>query len=158
MIFIIRLCSHIYVDLAEITMLEPCAGSHIERSRVRPIGRRRRSVQAPAHTTRHDRSSRARGNAPRSGTAGQSSRDSLAPIIPQRVSARTEAARRSGTQKAPARGGTGAGAPPPSGIARQYRGDAGRVPQRWQQCAAVMSGRAGTRKRHRENLRARLCA
>lgn len=89
-------------------MLEPCAGSHIERSRVRPIGRRRRSVQAPAHTTRHDRSSRARGNAPRSGSAGQSSRDSLAPIIPQRVSARTEAARRSGTRRARGFGGRGA--------------------------------------------------
>jgi hypothetical protein len=89
-------------------MLEPCAGSHIERSRVRPIGRRRRSVQAPAHTTRHDRSSRARGNAPRSGSAGQSSRDSLAPIIPQTVTARTEAARRSGTRRARGFGGRGA--------------------------------------------------
>ena len=46
----------------------------------------------------------------------QTSRDSPVAVIPQAVTPRTPPTGRSGTHKAHARGGAGAGEPPPSGM------------------------------------------
>lgn len=86
--------------------LSPCAGSHIEASRVRPIGRRRRS----GHWNQTKRVAPPQVQ----GGMAQTSRDSPAAVIPQAVTPRTRCAGRSGTHKAHARGGAGAGEPPHS--------------------------------------------
>lgn len=85
--------------------LSPCAGSHIEARRVRPIGRRSRS----GHWNRTKRVAPPQVQ----GGMAQTSRDSPAAVIPQAVTPRTRRAGRSGTHKAHARGGAGAGEPPP---------------------------------------------
>ena len=86
--------------------LSPCAGSHIEARRVRPIGRRSRS----GHWNQTKRVAPPQAQ----GGMAQTSRDSPAAVIPQAVTPRTRRAGRSGTHKAHARVGTGAGEPPHS--------------------------------------------
>ena len=86
--------------------IAPCAGSHIEARRVRPIGRRSRS----GHWNRNKRVAPPQVQ----GGMAQTSRDSPAAVIPQAVTPRTRRAGRSGTHKAHARGGAGAGEPPHS--------------------------------------------
>ena len=85
--------------------IAPCAGSHIEARRVRPIGRRSRS----GHWNQTKRVAPPQVQ----GGMAQTSRDSPAAVIPQAVTPRTRRAGRSGTHKAYARGGAGAGEPPP---------------------------------------------
>lgn len=101
--------------------LAPRTSRQIEARRVRPIGRRSRSGQCL--------------NAQESsiGVSGmaETSRDSPAAHIPQRVSARTGRAGRSGTRRARGFGGRGA-------------------PVEW--LCLVIFGRAGTCKCHSENL------
>lgn len=82
----------------------PCAGSHIEARRVRPIGRRSRS----GHWNQTKRVAPPQVQ----GGMAQTSRDSPAAVIPQAVTPRTRRAGRSGAHKAHARGGAGAGEPP----------------------------------------------
>ena len=84
--------------------IAPCAGSHIEARRVRPIGRRSRS----GHWNQTKRVAPPQVQ----GGMAQTSRDSPAAVIPQAVTPRTRRAGRSGTHKAHARGGAGAGEPP----------------------------------------------
>lgn len=91
--------------------IAPCAGSHIEARRVRPIGRRSRS----GHWNQTKRVAPPQVQ----GGMAQTSRDSPAAVIPQAVTPRTRRAGRSGTHKAHARGGAGAGEPPQSAFVCQ---------------------------------------